>query len=213
MVCGLAYTLIHFYHLVLHLSLCEYNQYIFQLAKNPHPALSTKCLHRVDIPERSQSATSPPALMRSHYMKIYAQSWKCDPLITPSACTACAFYYSNIKSKVHPAATQMIRELFSQQNHRRRQKSQNANIYKNIPCTKKKGKSRWRFRTQMNKIKVNGARGGVWLGLGQNSARRRDALWNGVAHWGNQHAMKTQGDEKERETDGRKRLIVRTDLV
>lgn len=53
----------------------------------------------------------------------------------------------------------------------------------------------------MNKIKVNGARGGVWLGLGQNNARRRDALWNGVAHWGNQHAMKTQGDEKER--DGR----------
>lgn len=83
-------------------------------------------------------------------------------------------------------------------------------IYIKIFHAQRKRENRWRFRTQMNKIKVNGARGGVWLGLGQNSARRRDALWNGVAHWGNQHAMKTQGDEKERETDGRKRLIVRT---
>jgi hypothetical protein len=79
--------------------------------------------------------------------------------------------------------------------------AENAN--KNIAMLsahKEKGKiAYWRFRAQMNKIKVNGARGGVWLererGLGQNNAQQPETLlYNGVAHWGNQHAMKTQGD-------------------
>jgi hypothetical protein len=83
---------------------------------------------------------------------------------------ASAFYYSNIKSKVHPAATCSTQSADDQSSLANKitaadkgAEIANKNIATLSAHKEKRKIAYWRFRAQMNKIKVNGARGGVWL--------------------------------------------------